>query len=148
MLVKEIMTKDVITVESGMSVHDLAELLILKNISACPVVCSEGELLGVVSEEGVLFQDKKVHLPSFFHILGGFITLGVKRFEDELKKITADSVNEIMQSEVKVLDPNMNVEDAATLMIENDQYYCPVVEENKLIGVVTKRDIVRAIARN
>ena len=71
MLIKDIMTKNVITVSPEMDIHKLAELFMEKNISGAPVVDKTGKLLGVVKEEGVIFQDKKVHLPTFINLSFG-----------------------------------------------------------------------------
>ncbi len=147
MQVKDIMTKDPITVTSATSVGALAELFLEKNISGAPVVDEGGKLLGVVGEEGVIFQDKKVHLPTFLHISLGFLTLGVKRFEEEIKKVTATKAGDILEKDFISLTPEMSIEDAATAMIEKSSYYCPVVEGEKLVGVITKKDIVRSIAK-
>lgn len=147
MQVKDIMTKDPITVTPSTSLQALAELFLEKNISGAPVVDDNCKLLGIVGEEGVIFQDKKVHLPTFLHISLGFLTLGVKRFEEEIKKITATKVNDILEKDIIILTPEMEVEDAATAMIEKYSYYCPVVAGEKLVGVITKKDIVRSIAQ-
>ncbi len=74
MKVKDIMSKNLITVKPSTSIHQLAELLVEKNISGAPVVDDDGKLLGIVQEEGLLFQDKKVHLPTFINISLGFLT--------------------------------------------------------------------------
>ena len=147
MLIKDIMTKKVITVSPEMSIHKLAELFMKKNISGAPVVDKRGKLLGVVKEEGVIFQDKKVHLPTFINLSLGFLTFGTKRYEEEVKKITARKVSSIMEKDIVTVCPNTEMEDVATLMIEKEIYYFPVVDKNKLLGVVTKKDIVRAIAK-
>jgi len=147
MLIKNIMTKNVISVSPEMSVHKLAELFIEKNISGAPVVDKSGKLLGVVKEEGVIFQDKKVHLPTFINIIFGFVALGTHRYNEEIKKITASTVSSIMEKDVLSLHPDTKIEDAATLMIEKEIYYFPVVDKDTLVGVVTKKDIVRSIAK-
>ena len=148
MQVKDIMTKNPVAVTSATDVHTLAELLIEKNISGAPVVDNNGVLLGIVQEEGVIFQDKKVHLPTFLHISLGFLTLGLKQYEEEIRKVTATKVVDILEKDIVILSPEMSVEDAATAMIEKASYYCPVVEAEKLVGVITKKDIVRSIARD
>ena len=148
MQVKDIMTRDPVAVASATDVHALAELFVEKNISGAPVVDANGVLLGIVQEEGVIFQDKKVHLPTFLHISLGFLTLGTKQYEEEIKKVTATKVADILEKDIVILNPKMSVEDAATAMIEKSSYYCPVVEAEKLVGVVTKKDIVRSIARD
>ena len=117
MLIKDIMTKNVITVSPEMKIHKLAELFIDKNISGAPVVDKAGKLLGVVKEEGVIFQDKKVHLPTFISLCFGFPTLGTDRYNKEIKKITASEVSSIMEKDIVTIYPNTEIEDAATLMI-------------------------------
>jgi len=142
------MTKDPITVTPDTKVHALAELLFKNSISGAPVVDDKGVLLGIVQEEGIIFQDKRVHLPTFLHISLGFLTFGVKQFEEEMKKITAIKTGDILEKDIIILNPKMSIEDAATAMIEKSSYYCPVVEADKLVGVITKKDIVRSIARS
>ncbi|MBU2266095.1 MAG: CBS domain-containing protein, partial [Candidatus Omnitrophica bacterium] len=115
--------------------------------SGAPVVDKNGKLLGVVKEEGLIFHDKKVHLPTFINLSLGFLTLGTKRYNEEIKKITAKKVSRIMEKDVVTIDSNREIESAATLMIEKESYYLPVVDKNKLVGVITKKDIVRAIAK-
>jgi CBS domain-containing protein len=146
MLVKDIMTKNVVTVGPEMDIISLAGLFVDKNISGAPVVDTNGKLLGVVKEEGVIFHDKKVHLPTFVNLSVGFLTFGVKRYEEEMKKIAANKVRDIMEHDITTISGSLTIEDAATLMIEKNAYYLPVVDGDKLAGVVTKKDIVRAIA--
>lgn len=147
MQIKEIMTKGVVTVRPDMDLHKLAELFIAKNISGAPVVDDQGKVMGVVREEGLIFQDKKVHLPTFVALSMGFLTLGAHKFEEELKKIAGTKVRDIMEPAAAVLSPDMAVEEVATMMVEKGWYYFPVVEAGNLRGVVTKKDIVRAIAK-
>lgn len=147
MSIKDIMTKNVVTVSPEMGIHKLAELFMEKNISGAPVVDKSGKLLGVVKEEGVIFQDKKVHLPTFINLFVGFLTLGTERYSEEIKKITASKVSSIMEKDIVTVNPNTEIEDVATLMIEKEIYYLPVVDKDKLVGVITKKDIVRAIAK-
>ncbi len=147
MLIKDIMTKNVITVSPEMEIHKLAELFVERNISGAPVVDESGKLLGVVKEEGVIFQDKKVHLPTFISLAFGFLALGTERYNEEIKKITASKVSSIMEKDIVTINLSTEIEDVATLMIEKEIYYLPVIDKDKLVGVVTKKDIVRAIAK-
>ncbi len=146
MLIKDIMTKNVITVTPEMGIHKLAELFVRKNISGAPVVDKNGKLLGIVKEEGVIFQDKRVHLPTFINLSFGFLALGTERYNEEIKKITASKVADIMEKDIITISSETEIEEAATLMIEKEIYYFPVVDKDELVGVITKKDIVQAIA--
>ena len=146
MNVKEIMTKEVVTVDPGMDIRKFAELLIKKNISGAPVM-EDGKLLGIVLEEGLILQDKKVHLPTLVNFLTGVFPIGEKRFESEMKKIASLTVSGIMEDKMEILASETPVEDVATTIIEKGIHYFPVIDNGKLMGVVTKKDIVRAIAQ-
>ena len=147
MQVKEIMTREVITVRPFMEIRKLAELFVKEDISGAPVVDDEGNLLGIVLEESLIFQDKRVHLPTFINLSIGFLTLGTHKFEEEIKKIVGNKVEDIMEKEVITISADTDVEEVATRIVEEGVHYFPVVENKKLVGVVTKKDIVRAIAR-
>ncbi len=147
MLIKDIMTKNVITVNPDMDIHKLAELFVNKNISGAPVMDKNGKFLGVVREEGVIFQDKKVHLPTFVSLSVSFLALDANRYNEEIKKIAANKASDIMEKDVTTVSMDASIEDVATLMLEKEAYYLPVLDKGKLVGVVTKKDIVRAIAK-
>lgn len=147
MQVKDIMTKNIITVKPMMDVHKLAELFVKENISGAPVVDESGAYLGIVLEEGLIFQDKRVHLPTFVNLAVGYLMLGTHQFEKEIKKIAGSKVADIMEKEVVTVSPQVLVTDLATQMIEENIHYFPVLEGDRLVGVVTKKDIVRSIAK-
>lgn len=147
MNVGAIMTKNVVTVPPDMGVQQLAALLVEKDISGAPVVDQAGKLLGVVLEEGLILQDKKIHLPTLVTVLSGVFAIGEERFDSEMKKMGAITVDGIMEDTMSVLSPETPIEEVATLVIEKGVHYFPVVENGKLAGVVTKKDIVRAIAQ-
>lgn len=141
------MSKQVICVGQEMDVHEFAGLLIEKNISGAPVVDKDGNFLGIALEEGLMYQDKKVHLPTFFNLFLGFFTLEAGRFKEEMKKIAAIKVAEIMETDDVTVPSETLVEDMATMMIEKGRYYYAVLKKGKIAGVVTKRDIIRFIAK-
>ena len=68
------------------------------------------------------------------------------KFEDRFRKMFGSKVNEIMSTEVMTISPDASVRDAATLMADREVNRLPVVAEGKLVGIVTRHDIVRAIA--
>lgn len=147
MNVQDIMTKDVLTVRPDMTVRELAELFVAKDISGAPVVDDRGKLLGLVLEESLIVQDKKVHLPTFLVILSGVIEIGESRFERDMLRIAAVTVGGIMDKNPPTVSPETSIEDAATRIVENGTRYFLVMAGDALVGVLTKRDIVRAIAQ-
>lgn len=147
MVAKDIMTKEVKVVDPFMQIKEFAGFLIKENVSGAPVVDSGGNFLGIVTEEDLIFQDKKVNLPTFLNLFSNIIPLGLARMEDELKKIAGIDLKDVMQSEPQTISPEISVEEIATLMSENKTYYLTVLKAGKVVGVVTKRDIIRAVAK-
>ena len=147
MNVREIMTKEVVTISPAMDVRGVAELFIAKDIGGAPVVDDAGNMKGIVLEESLILQDKRIHLPTFVYILNGVFAVGQERFEEELKKMAAITAEGIMEKKFVVLSPDTPVENVATMVVEQGLHYFPVTENGKLVGVVTKKDIVRAIAQ-
>lgn len=139
------MTSPVHTVAPEMDVHALAALLVQKNISGAPVV-SQGKVVGVVTESDLIVRDTKVHLPTFVYLLSGVIPIGGKELEDDLKKVTTMNVKGIMQAKFISLTPKTPVEEIASFVVEKNITYFPVIDGDVLVGVVTRRDLVKAIA--
>ncbi len=146
MLAKAIMTKKVKTVVPSMPIRELAIFLVNENISGAPVVDETGAFCGIVTEEDLIFQDKKIHLPTFLNLFSNIIPLGVAQLEEELKKIAGTTVEAVMQKQPQVIGADTEIEEIATIMTEKKTYYLPVVKQGEVIGVVTKRDLIKAVA--
>lgn len=145
--VGEIMQADVITVGPDTTVRELASILADKKISGVPVVDDEYEVVGMVSEADIIVQDAELHFPYYVPLLDSVIYLqSFGKFEDRLRKMFGSKVKEIMSTEVMTIGPDASVRDAATLMADREINRLPVVAEGKLVGIVTRHDIVRAIA--
>jgi CBS domain-containing protein len=145
--VGEIMQTDVITVGPDTTVRELASILAHKKISGVPVVDDEYEVVGMVSEADIIVQDAELHFPYYVPLLDSVIYLqSFNKFEDRLRKMFGSKVKEIMSTEVMTIAPDASVRDAATLMADREINRLPVVAEGKLVGIVTRHDIVRAIA--
>ena len=147
MVARDIMTKAVKVVDPSMRIREFAGFLIKENVSGAPVVDDAGNFLGIATEEDLIFQDKKVNLPTFLNLFSNIIPLGMARTEEELKKITGTDLKDVMQLEPQTISPEMSIEEIATLMSENKTYYLTVIEERKVVGIVTKRDLIRAVAK-
>lgn len=145
---REIMSPDPITVGPEASVTEMAAIMVDKRIRCLPVVDEEGRLLGVVDEEDLVHQDARVHFPTFIHFLESYIFLpsSLKRFERELRQAVGSKAREVMEEDIPAVDPLQSVEEVATLMLDRDMEYVLVVEEGKLLGVITRADILRTIA--
>lgn len=143
---KDIMTKDVITVHPDTEITQATHLLLDRHISGMPVVDNEGRLKGILCQSDLIAQQKKIPLPSFFSLLGGTIPLTSSRqIEKEVKKMAAIKVSEAMTLDPISADPETNLEDIATLMVNNNIHTLPVLDRGYLVGVIGKEDILRTL---
>ncbi|HAS55421.1 MAG: hypothetical protein A2X56_13030 [Nitrospirae bacterium GWC2_57_13] len=145
---KDIMTKDVITVAPDTSVEDLASLLVQHKISGVPVVNESGALYGIVTENDLISRNKRLHIPTVVSFLDAAIYLeSSKKFEEEVRKIVATKVGDICVRKVITIAEDATLADIATLMSDKKKHLLPVVKDGKVIGIVGKRDVVKASAR-
>lgn len=145
---RDIMTKDVITVIKETKVSELAEIFTISGISGVPVVDDSGKVIGVATESDLVEQSKSLHLPTVFTILDSVIFLETaKHFEKELKKMTGARVEDIYTENAITVNPDTPVREIATLMAEKKVYTIPVLDGDKLVGIIGKADVVRASAK-
>jgi CBS domain-containing protein len=142
MKVSDLMTKDVVTVTSATSLRDAAELLVEKRISGMPVVDEENAVIGVLSEADILV---KAGGSSPRNRLLGW--LFEPDFGDE-DKIRAETVGEAMSAPALTISSHRPVHEAARLMVGEGVNRLPVVEDGKLVGILTRADVVRAFSRS
>ncbi len=146
MKVADIMTRDVVTVTPETTLRELAEILSLRRINGVPVVDKDNKVIGVVCESDLVNQDKPLHIPTFFFILDSFIPLeNPWRMEKEIKRITATKVGEICTSPAVTVTSDTDVSEVARLMGEGKLYTIPVVDGDKLVGILGKADVIRAV---
>ncbi len=144
MLIKDIMTREVITVSVEDTVETCANLLLKHNLSGLPVLDKEGKLVGIVTEGDLIRRASRIKGPAVLEVLGGLIYLdSPKKFMDELKSSMGQMAGEVMTKKVVTIDPESTVEDGATLLVEKKVKRLPVVDkEGNLLGIVSRRDIM------
>jgi CBS domain-containing protein len=144
---RDIMTENVITIKKDASIEDLSEILLKNKISGVPVIDSDGKIAGVVTEADIIVQDTDLHFPRYFKLLDGIIYLdSLNKFRDSLKKHLATKVEDIMVTKVRTISPETSISDIAELMLKQKINRLPVVdEEDKVVGIVTRADIVRSM---
>jgi len=143
-LCRDIMTAPVITVPPSMSVKDLATLFRDKRIGGVPVV-DEDRLVGIVTEGDLMVMDADIPMPHYFELFDSFITLGQKKFHEQLEKASAATVEQLMTDEVMTVAPDDEARVAATLMHKHRFDRVPVVEGEAVVGIVTRHDIMKIL---
>jgi CBS domain-containing protein len=144
--VRDAMTREVITVSPDTSVKEIAEILLKKKIGGVPVVDGD-RLVGIVTEEDLIMKNVKLRFPTYIQLLDAVIYLeSLKKYEEELRKAVGALAKDVMTENPYTISPDAELEEAATLMVEKGISRLPVVENDRLIGIITRRDILKAIS--
>ncbi|AEF94235.1 putative signal transduction protein with CBS domains [Desulfotomaculum nigrificans CO-1-SRB] len=148
MQAKDIMQTNVISVTKDTTIKEIAQILTDNKISGVPVVDEAGKLVGIVTEGDLLHKEANPRIPKFVGILGGILYFGgVDQYKDDFKKLAALKASEIMTSKVITVSKDTDVGTIATLMLENNIKRIPVTESGKVIGIVSRADIIKTIAQ-
>lgn len=133
--VSAVMTQPVITIGPGASIKDAARLLTEHAISALPVVDVAGALVGIVSEADLLPIEQRPDPRTQARPL------------PPSAGSTPHTVADVMTKQVITIQTDGEVSQAARLMLDADVKRLPVLDGNHLVGIVSRRDLVRVIAR-
>ncbi len=145
MKVGDVMTRSVAAVRPETPLKDVAELMVARGISGVPVVDADRAVLGVVSEADFIIKERGV--------VGGRNRLLARVFGEsrqartELRKIEATTAGEAMTSPALTVEATDTLQWAAEQMASRQVNRLPVVEGGRLVGIVTRADVVRAYVR-
>jgi CBS domain-containing protein len=147
MKVKDLMTRNVILVKPDESLEKVVVKFMKNKISGAPVVEDE-KLVGIISKADILKQLSTAG--SIHELLAAVSGLWEKNRKnsnaDYLKKVSGRSVSDVMSRSVVTIEPDSSIEKAARLMVNRNINRLPVVEEKKLIGIVARGDLIKALA--
>lgn len=145
--VRDVMTTGVVTVSPDQPIQDAMGALVEAEVDGAPVVDAAGTVVGMLSTGDLIMQDAQVHGPTVISLLGAYIELPSwkKQFEEDFQKAVGAIVSEVMDDEPVTCGPDDTVETAATLMHDHDASRLPVVSDGRLVGIIARGDILRAI---
>ncbi len=142
----DIMTQEVISISPETEIAQAAKLLLTNRINGVPVINDAGELVGILCQSDLIIQQKNIPIPSLFTLLDGFIPLtSSKKLDKEVEKIAATKVADAMTPAPVTVNSDTGIEKIAALMVEKNYHTLPVVDANKLVGIVGKVDVLRTL---
>jgi CBS domain-containing protein len=140
--VGEIMETDWPTLGPESTVEDAIKLFAEARISGAPVI-EDGRLIGIITEGDLIFQDAEIKAPGFLDILGGLVPLGnTEEYRTEALKSAGVTVGEIMTDDPVTVAPEATLAETATIMAEQRKKILPAVEGERLVGMITRMDIL------
>jgi CBS domain-containing protein len=149
-LVREIMDPSPVTVMPDTSVEEVVSALSEHELPGVPVVDGNGRCVGIVTEADLVLPDDQgdLHIPHYVNLFGGTVFLEpLGRFEHRLRKAFASTAADMMTEDPDTVGPDTTVQEAARLIHKSGHNRLPVVEDGRLVGVVTRVDVLGALAR-
>lgn len=157
MKVKDVMRSDVMFVRPHWTVFDCAKAFEKNNISGAPVV-DHGRVIGIVSiSDLVRFMGLKLvdadilaeQPQGLSMLLLNLVQIGKDYidFKKELERIAKFTVKDVMSKDVVSISPHANLYEAAKLMEDNDVNRLPVIHNGKLVGIIARADLIRALLK-
>jgi CBS domain-containing protein len=145
-LVRDIMTKDIICVTGDTPVSEIAGLLFKHNISGVPVVetCEGGKIIGIITEEDLIMRDSLLEMPDMLNMFDAIFFIEPNAKKASIGEILATKASELMTTQVVSVSENDTVRFLANLMMKRAINPVPVVnQEGVLCGIVSRADIIR-----
>jgi CBS domain-containing protein len=147
--VREIMDPQPVTVRPDTPVEEVVHTLRRHELPGVPVVEEDGRCVGIISEADLVLPDDQgdLHIPHYVNLFGGTVFLEpLSRFETRLRKAFASNAADMMTRDPDAVGPDTDVREAARLIHESGHNRLPVVEDGRLVGVVTRLDVLGALA--
>lgn len=148
MKVRDVMTADVVCVTPDTPLKQVAFLMVERRISGVPVVDTNDAVVGVVSEADFLIKEEGEHEAEPRHPWFDLFATDRAAKRAELERIAARSAGEAMTAPAVTIGPEESLHQAARTMSRRSINRLPVVEDGRLVGIISRADIVRVFARS
>ena len=148
--VRDIMDPDPVTVTPDADVETVIRVLREHELPGVPVITAGGRCVGIITEADLVIADEEgeLHLPHYLTLFGGVIFIEpLRRFEERLRKAFAGTAEDLMTREPTTIEPGASVHEAARVISASGHNRLPVVEHGRLVGVVTRVDVLGALAQ-
>lgn len=145
---RDLMTSPALTVTEETPIREVASIMLHNRVSGLPVVDQKGNLLGIVTELHLVARNAPVTSPNYISVLSGLIPLSLTQYQhyrEHLRQVLATTAGELMDGDVEFIAPDTDLDTIIGVMERPEIVQLPVVEGTKVIGVVSRTDVVRLI---
>ncbi len=148
--VRDIMETDVPVVTVADPVEKVIGILREHDLPGVPVVNEGGRCVGIITDADLVIagEDEELHLPHYVQLFGGVVFLeSISHFEERLRKAFASTAEDMMTPDPVTIEPDATVREAARVIARKKHNRLPVVEHGRLVGVVTRVDVLDALTK-
>jgi CBS domain-containing protein len=148
--VGDIMDREPISVLPTATIEDVVRTLKSNDLSGVPVANEGGRCVGIITDQDLVIADEEgdLHIPHYIELMGGVVFLEpLRRFEERLRRAVASTAQDMMTEDPVTIDESASVREAAGLIAESGHNRIPVIAHGRLVGMVTRVDVLQALAR-
>jgi len=149
--VRDIMDGDPVSVTVADSVERVLQVMRDHDLTGVPVTNEGGRCVGIITDADLVLSDEgeDFHLPHYFQLMGGIVFLeSWTHFEERARKAFAATAEDMMTADPITIEPTATVREAAHLIARRKHNRIPVIEHGRLVGVVTRVDVLEALTRD
>ena len=145
---RDIMTREVITALPETPIAELSRTLENRKIGGVPVVDEDGRLVGIVTQSDLVERARELELPPAINILDFHVYLQIpSQLLKRVERMLGATVGEVMSPKPVTVSPETPVPQVAALMAKQKMHTLPVLEGGKIVGIIGKIDIIRALGK-
>ena len=146
--VGDLMITDLLIFTADLNVRDALRLLVEWDVGGAPVVDDDNHVIGMLTTGDLILEESRLHFPTIVNFLGVNVALPWhdKELDADVSKALGEFVGDVMTpAPIITIGPDASVEDVATLMHDEHVSRVPVLEDDELVGVISRGDIIRAM---
>ncbi len=148
MLAQDIMTPKVIYARPEDLIEDVARIMVENKISGIPVIDQEDKVIGIITERDLITKAGDIKVPFYLTLFDSIIFLeNPLKFNKTLKKYLAVQVKDAMTKKVYVAEADTKISEIVEVMQDEKINRVPVVSKGKLVGIITRNDILKVLVK-
>lgn len=145
MKVRDVMSRDVMSITSDVGIRQIYRIFCERGFGGLPVVDKENRVIGLVTKNELL----AVILPDYFGMIEDFLFIddfgALEKELESLPELNLFLAEDLMLKEVVSIEADASLLKAPALMHKHNIRHLPVVEKGKLVGIITRSDILKAL---
>ncbi len=153
MKVKDIMTKKVISLREGDHIESVIKRFARHRITGAPVIDKNKKVIGIVTESDIIraidvYTPKiRIDTDSMFGVVIAVLDKKHDEFSSIKKELRKATVKDFMENTVVTISPEESITSAIRLMNKYEIKRLPVVKKNKLVGIISRVDVIMALEK-
>lgn len=151
-LAKEIMRRDINFIKKEAKIDYILKKMKASDLKILIVIDDYNHPIGIITDTDILFKEADLDFPNTYSLLGSIIFTNLSatnEYKERLKKEVALDANNLMSKNLIMGDISSTVHDVCNLMINNNISHIPITnDDNEVIGIVTKKEIIEIIIDN